>query len=368
MTQVFFSVAEMKKTRLSVPHAMVMLAGYYAPQDGGGGTFYWDAEETANEDGGTVFAPHGAAKGRYVRLRESHHSNVKWFGAKADGITDDTAAIQAAIDALPDTGGTVTMPGGHYALSAPLQLGDGNGTRPSRKNGIRLAGAGSGIGHQTLAQTDLVAIQPMAVMVQINGPIADCRLERFSLKAKGLAETGITMTALHGGVIERVHVWQQTAVGMAINGGCSHLRFVQSGSANQREKVASLRIGEADKSGEPVHDCTFIGCRFDTAQCNEGVAVWLRYAERLTFMRCHFNVYRFETAKGLLLDAVGHNGYPRGISYYDCSITRGYINEDKTDRIGYHFFMGNGTYDHETIESNPHVFGITDIGSLMGNG
>ena len=51
--------------------------------------------------------------------------NVKDFGARGDGITDDTAAIQAAIDAsLP--GGKVYFPAGVYRMSAPLRVGDSN--------------------------------------------------------------------------------------------------------------------------------------------------------------------------------------------------------------------------------------------------
>jgi len=39
------------------------------------------------------------------------------FNAKGDGITDDTAAIQAAVDALPTAGGTIVIPAGSYVIS-----------------------------------------------------------------------------------------------------------------------------------------------------------------------------------------------------------------------------------------------------------
>lgn len=46
-------------------------------------------------------------------------TNVKWFGAKGDGVTDDTLAIQNAIDALSTTGGgTVIVPAGNYMIKA----------------------------------------------------------------------------------------------------------------------------------------------------------------------------------------------------------------------------------------------------------
>lgn len=48
-------------------------------------------------------------------------ASVRAFGATGDGITDDTAAIQAAINAA---GGTVYFPSGIYAISATLTLGN----------------------------------------------------------------------------------------------------------------------------------------------------------------------------------------------------------------------------------------------------
>lgn len=46
------------------------------------------------------------------------------FGAKGDGVTDDTAAIQKALDSLDGKGGVVNLPAGSYKLSASLRVPD----------------------------------------------------------------------------------------------------------------------------------------------------------------------------------------------------------------------------------------------------
>ncbi len=57
-----------------------------------------------------------------AKLRET--VSVKDFGAVGDGVTDDTAAIQAAIDSLTGTNGhrAVYFPNGTYNISRPLRL------------------------------------------------------------------------------------------------------------------------------------------------------------------------------------------------------------------------------------------------------
>ena len=60
--------------------------------------------------------------------------NVMDYGVKADGTTDDTAAIQAAIDAATERGGTVSLPPGEYLLAGNLKI----------KEGVALIGANAG--------------------------------------------------------------------------------------------------------------------------------------------------------------------------------------------------------------------------------
>ena len=50
------------------------------------------------------------------RKRGSRVISVKDFGAAGNGSRDDTSAIQAAINALPSAGGTVTIPAGTYLI------------------------------------------------------------------------------------------------------------------------------------------------------------------------------------------------------------------------------------------------------------
>ncbi len=61
-----------------------------------------------------------------TKLRET--VSVKDFGAVGDGVTDDTAAIQAALDAAKINGDALFFPEGRYIVSSPLILPVKNGT------------------------------------------------------------------------------------------------------------------------------------------------------------------------------------------------------------------------------------------------
>jgi len=83
----------------------------------------------ATYDGTVVYTPAGTgavATTMQTKLRES--VSVKDFGATGDGTTDDSAAIQAAIDAVAARGsgditrGTVIFPAGTYLIDTQLEL------------------------------------------------------------------------------------------------------------------------------------------------------------------------------------------------------------------------------------------------------
>jgi hypothetical protein len=65
--------------------------------------------------------------------------DVRDFGAKGDGSTDDTGAIQAVINELANVGGTIYFAPGRYQISSALELIN---TTSDSFNGIILAGAG----------------------------------------------------------------------------------------------------------------------------------------------------------------------------------------------------------------------------------
>lgn len=54
-----------------------------------------------------------------VQEQGGHVFNVKAYGAKGDGVSDDTRAIQAAHDAMPPGGGVLELPAGIYVCNGP---------------------------------------------------------------------------------------------------------------------------------------------------------------------------------------------------------------------------------------------------------
>lgn len=57
-----------------------------------------------------------------ISCSPSQTYDVTRFGAKGDGVTDDAAAIQRAVDRAAVTGGTVLFPAGKTFLSGPVEL------------------------------------------------------------------------------------------------------------------------------------------------------------------------------------------------------------------------------------------------------
>lgn len=112
----------------------VFVLGYYTPDDGGGGRFYYDEDSVEDDNGGTIIQPTAVSgAGRWKRVLTDGIINVRWFGAKGDGATDDFDAIMAAYNGIPavpvqglDCKGTLYFPrsSGDYLCSATILIND----------------------------------------------------------------------------------------------------------------------------------------------------------------------------------------------------------------------------------------------------
>lgn len=89
--------------------------------DEGGLEFVTSAGATS-ADAVDYTAPLPAAVVRSTADRLAEVLSVKDFGATGDGSSDDTAAVQAALDAVPDAGGTVHFPAGTYRVTSTLTI------------------------------------------------------------------------------------------------------------------------------------------------------------------------------------------------------------------------------------------------------
>lgn len=95
------TVSDLVRQNPADVHQTVEVLGYYSPNDGGGGIFTVTNTASGVNDG-TRFASTATGKS-WERKRQDGYIYLKWFGAKCDGSTDDTAFATKALAACSDS-------------------------------------------------------------------------------------------------------------------------------------------------------------------------------------------------------------------------------------------------------------------------
>ena len=117
------SIASLKALgAASAQYTNASVVAYYSGGTVGGGRFTWSPASTATPDNCTVIQATGVTTGRWIRVPTATLS-VTDCGAKGDGSTNDTTALQAALTGI-STGGTVIIPGTSdcYLFSTALSV------------------------------------------------------------------------------------------------------------------------------------------------------------------------------------------------------------------------------------------------------
>jgi hypothetical protein len=173
------------------------------------------------------------------------------YGVKCDGVTDDTASIQAAINAK-----AATLPYGDCIITHSLYIGNGTKSTQSTIHDITLVGQGWESGPQMPDQgnsggTRLVWNGPSGgTMISIRGPINDVTISKITLDGKGKAGYGIFATHMSQSQFNQVRVdhFTKTAFVFTANatrqitgvdyGDCSNV-FTQLATDAPANKIAN---------------------------------------------------------------------------------------------------------------------------------
>lgn len=214
--------------------------------------------------------------------------NVRGYGAKGDGITDDTAAITAAIAALPNEGGVVYFPKGKYLVSSTIYIGDGTKTVNSTKQRIQLVGAGRGSasGNED-ATVDILWNGVGGTLFHMKG-VQGGEISGMRLNSRTGADTVLKLENCFYNNFENLTVRQDRAGkdGIRLDGNVAQNVFKLVTVIAQSSGCRAWVIGEGDTLGQSGN--MFLKCDgYAAGDVATSCGFYIEMADNNTFMECY---------------------------------------------------------------------------------
>lgn len=205
------TLAQLKATPAAAP-AVVNVACKTTIGDGWGGSFALDLADTTTADDDALVVVDNSGR-RWKRIVDGHY-NAKWWGAKGDDSTDDTAALVASVSAA--AGRTLFLPKGVYHVASPLALA---------VDGSRIVG-------DSQNSTTLKSTNPAGHVITMSG-VSGCSVENLRIIASVVknANTAAIYSANHHNCgVYRVVVGEGSTdhnlyTGVQIEGGANQFVF-----------------------------------------------------------------------------------------------------------------------------------------------
>ncbi|MEU8920286.1 glycosyl hydrolase family 28-related protein [Kitasatospora sp. NPDC048545] len=225
---------------------------------------------TSDASGNLTLQAPGAVSG-------TDYLNVKAYGAKGDGTTNDTTAIQSALTAAATKGGTVYFPAGTYVLSSALA--------PANQVSLLGAGPGATVLKQTSTTAHGIAYNPttltyvsvqnltvqgpgsgtgVGLYVQANSganPVTSCQFNNVAITAFG--SHGIQLVAATGCSLASVNV---SSVG-------GHAFYLSGGTGNTLDACSAAGSTSTQQGFNlsSVSYATLTGCK--ASACGGGYLI-----------------------------------------------------------------------------------------------
>jgi hypothetical protein len=160
----------------------------------------------------------GATAARTLEDRLADTIDVKDFGARGDGVTNDAPAIQAAIAAAEEQtkGASVYFPGGIYKVATTLRVSKGylrlhgpsraGGGSPAAVSGATLSGVG-GMG-------EVIRVQPAS------GILYQPQIDHLQIRSDGAGADPVGISIVSGSevYVSQVQLGQHLSEGLRLNG------------------------------------------------------------------------------------------------------------------------------------------------------